>query len=250
MSPNEKPVTKLVRQWRVPTSATFGSSVRSRGILLEILSRLPKESKKSLGISGGVLTLTMADNEGNFNVVVAIVSKVLDDIESLPVIPREIQDILSITVTERHRWLKDGRLQSAGTRTVRLRGRAKEVTFHIYNHRYIETLLDGELVATWREEDAARATEARLWGSKKRSRGLGNLNSTVKPTKGESPKEASRFKLKGWAEFERDGPCVDGALNAQPLLYSSEIVNVFGLKFELNPAPATNLKKPPIRGLF
>ncbi len=207
MSLTEKPVPKLIRQWRVPTTTTFGSSVRSRGILLEILSRLPKSLKKSLGITGGVLTLTMpADMQTDFETVAATVTETLEDIESLPVIPREIHDILGITVTERHRWLKDGRLKSAGTRTVRLRGRAKEVTFHIYDPRYVEELLEGEWVDAWREDDAARAAEARLWGSKKRAMKAGRPKGAGKPASGESLKDAARFKLKGWAEFERDGP--------------------------------------------
>jgi hypothetical protein len=40
------------------------------------------------------------------------------DLESLPIIPRELEDILTIKASERHRWLKAGRLPSAGTRTV------------------------------------------------------------------------------------------------------------------------------------
>ena len=53
---------------------------------------------------------------------VASTSKTLDGIETLPVIPREVEDILGISTTESHRWLKDGRFPSAGTRTVNLRG--------------------------------------------------------------------------------------------------------------------------------
>jgi hypothetical protein len=55
-----------------------------------------------------------------------------DGIADLPIIPREIEDILTITASERKRWLEDGRLPSAGTRTGRLQGRARKITFHVF----------------------------------------------------------------------------------------------------------------------
>lgn len=79
-------------------------------------------------------------------------------------IPREVEDILSITSAERHRWLKDGRLRSAGTRTVKLRGHAKRITFHVFDPRHIEDLLDRDLVSIWREDDAIASTENRRRG--------------------------------------------------------------------------------------
>ncbi|TGQ78175.1 hypothetical protein EN851_35395, partial [Mesorhizobium sp. M8A.F.Ca.ET.208.01.1.1] len=69
--------------------------------------------------------------------------------------------ILTISSGERHRWLKDGRLRSAGTRTVTLRGRARKITFHVFDPRYIEDVLARDLVTVWREEDAATAAENR-----------------------------------------------------------------------------------------
>jgi glucose/arabinose dehydrogenase len=36
----------------------------------------------------------------------------LERIEDLPAIPREVEDILTISTTKRHRWLKDGRLKA------------------------------------------------------------------------------------------------------------------------------------------
>ncbi|MGO4843255.1 hypothetical protein AB4144_64370, partial [Rhizobiaceae sp. 2RAB30] len=70
-----------------------------------------------------------------------MISVALRGIEDLPVIPREVEDILTISSVERHRWLKDSRLQSAGTRTVKLRGRARKITFHVFDPRHIEDLL-------------------------------------------------------------------------------------------------------------
>lgn len=45
-----------------------------------------------------------ADDADDFRVASAIVAKALENVESLPVIPREIEDILAISTTERHRW--------------------------------------------------------------------------------------------------------------------------------------------------
>lgn len=102
-----------------------------------------------------------ADDADEFRVASAIVAKTLENVENLPVIPREIEDILTISTTERHRWLSDGRLQSAGTRTVKLRGRARKITFHVFDPRFVEDVLDRDLVTVWREEDAMTAAENR-----------------------------------------------------------------------------------------
>lgn len=111
-------------------------------------------------MAAGVITLEMPANaNGEFHAATGVVSAVLDGIESLPIIPREIQDILAISTTERHRWLKDGRLPSAGTRTVKLGGRAKKITFHIFDPRLVEEVLDKDLVEQWRVEDAVVAAE-------------------------------------------------------------------------------------------
>ena len=126
---SDKREEDLVETWALPYAATLGSSRRLQGIFLEVLARLPVPAKKSLKIIGRQLVLQMPKGAKNdFDATSEIVSTTLQGIESLPVIPREIEDILSITTTERHRWLKDGRLPSAGTRTVKLRGRARQVT--------------------------------------------------------------------------------------------------------------------------
>ncbi|MER8877474.1 hypothetical protein [Mesorhizobium sp. M0684] len=66
-----------------------------------------------LNIESRVLTLRLPEGaENDLQVVFGILSKALQNIEDLPVIPREIEDILTISTAERHRWLKDGRLQS------------------------------------------------------------------------------------------------------------------------------------------
>jgi hypothetical protein len=147
MPKHEKNDVELVKTWVLPPAATLGSSIRAKGILLERRARLPVASKKSLDIDRGELTLSMpAGSKAEFHAASAVVVKAPEDIETPPVIPREIQDILSIKTSERHRWLKDGRLPSAGTRTVKLRGRARKITFHVFDPRVVEDLLDRGVV--------------------------------------------------------------------------------------------------------
>ena len=203
--PKEKLEAKLVREWTLGAAATLGSSVRARGILLEMRARLPAATKRSLDIVGAVLALRMTeDAEEEFRIASEIVSQGLVGIEDLPVIPREIQDILSISTTERHRWLKDGRLQSAGTRTVKLRGRAKKITFHVFDPRRVEEVLNEDLISVWREDNAETKAENRrqaAWKAKlKRA-----PKASVAVSPDTSPEDASRHQLKGWDEFERDG---------------------------------------------
>ncbi|UXN76204.1 hypothetical protein N8D56_27050 (plasmid) [Devosia sp. A8/3-2] len=197
---------KLIKEWTLPAAATLGSSVRAKGILLEIRARLASAVKRSLDIEAGVLALRMSEgSDDEFLTASVIVSRTLEDIESRPVIPREIEDILAITTTERHRWLKDGRLPSAGTRTVKLRGRAKKITFHVFDPRKVEDILDRDPVAAWREEDAETAAENRRRAARKakltRSQTGGE---TAEPNRNRDTAEGP--KLLGWEEFERNGP--------------------------------------------
>ena len=194
---------KLSETWTLPAAATLGSSVRARGILLEMRARLPLAMRRSLDIEAGVLALRMNESEAAaFRAAAAIVSQALEGIESLPVIPREIQDILGITTTERHRWLKDGRLPSAGTRTVKLRGRAKKITFHVFDPRHVENLLDSDQIDAWREDDAETRRENRrraVW-----TRKLARAQKAGKAAPAEEG-ASERVQLVGWEEFERDG---------------------------------------------
>ena len=195
----------LREAWPLPYVATLGSSVRVRGIFLEVRARLPASAKKSLKVAARELTLQMPATEMEaFDAASRIVSVAIDGIETLPVIPREIEDVLSITSTERHRWLKDGRLPSAGTRTVKLRGRARKITFHVFDPRLVEDILDRDLVDQWREEDAATAAENRrraAWKAKltRAAKVGGKLNTT------EADADTGSG-LVGWEEFERNGP--------------------------------------------
>jgi hypothetical protein len=203
-TPPDDDTSTLTRTWIIPSTARLGSSVRSKGIFLEVRAHLPVAARKALSVKAGELILAMpADSAELFAAAAASVDKTLEGIESLPVIPREIEDILSIKTSERHRWLKDGRLPSAGTRTVKLPGRAKKITFHVFDPHVVEDILDRGVIDTWREEDAERAAENRrqaAWKAK-----LTRAQKTAPRPAPETDDDEDRFKLRGWAEFERLG---------------------------------------------
>lgn len=195
----------VTETWSLPTTATFGSLVRAKGILLEIRARLPLAVRKSLDYTVASLTLSMPeDADVEFRRTAGIVSSSLDGIETLPVIPREIEDILSISTSERHRWLEDGRLQSAGTRTVKLRGRARQITFHVFDPLVVKDLLDHGTVDEWREHDKAAAAENRRRAAYKAklTRSL-KKNKPAQDTKSRKPADAP--PLAGWDDFDLDG---------------------------------------------
>jgi hypothetical protein len=194
---------KVLAEWPLPAAATLGSSVRAKGILLEIRARLPASMRKALDIEAGVLVLHMPEGAATeFETASSLVIGALQGIDALPVIPREIEDILTITTTERHRWLKDGRLPSAGTRTVKLRGRARKITFHVFDPRLVDDLLEGDQIDAWREDDAETARENR-----RRAAWKTRLARARKADQSGQFDESSqdRPRLAGWEEFAREG---------------------------------------------
>jgi len=207
MPKNTQPdAAALTRTWTLPPAATFGSCVRAKGILLEIRARLPMPVRKSLDYTVASLILSMPeDSIEDFRHVSDIVSHSLAGIEDLPIIPREIQDILSISTTERHRWLGDGRLPSAGTRTVKLRGRARQITFHVFDPQLVKELLDSGVVEEWREHDVEAAAENRrraAWKAKlTRSLKMGN----ALPEASANREDEAAPPLAGWDDFGLDG---------------------------------------------
>ena len=196
---------KIIRTWQLSTAATLGSAVRAKGILLELRARLPYPARKRLTVEASEIALESEDTGADLPDVTATIAKAPQDIDELPVIPREVEDILSITSAERHRWLKAGRLRSAGTRTVKLRGRARKITFHVFDPRDIEEILDRDLVSVWREADAAASAENRRRAAGKAAltragkRAQASARQTNKETDSEAPPIAS------WEEFDRDG---------------------------------------------
>lgn len=206
MPKTEKSDVELIRTWTLSPVMTLGSAVRAKGILQEMQARLPGLLKKTISLEGNEITLAMPATEKTaFNVAAAIVSGVMVEAEKLPVIPREIQDILVIKTSERHRWLADGRLPSAGTRTVRLSGRARQITFHVFDPKVVEDLLDRGAVDEWRVQDAEAKAEKRQKAAyeRKLSRSLKKKQKPGQRTDRKTDKCAG--ELDGWEEFDRDG---------------------------------------------
>lgn len=195
----------LVETWTLSPAATFGSFVRAKGILLEVRARLPVAVRKSLDVNGMALVFGMENSGHEFASASAAVTQALEGIENLPVIPREIQHILDISATERHRWLKDGRLPSAGTRTVRQSGRARQITFHVFDPRVVEDLLDRAVVDEWREEDIAARAENRRQAAYRAKITRSLKKAVKKPKTAESQSDAEASDLPGWQEFDADG---------------------------------------------
>ena len=199
-----RPPTKLVHEWPLSAAATLGSAVRAKGILLELRARLQPAARNLLHVEAGSLVLRVPQHDqGDYRDVVVAVTDMLVGIEDLPVIPREVEDILSIESAERHRWLKDGRLQSAGTRTVKLRGRARKITFHVFAPQHIEDVLDRDLPTIWREQDALAAAENR-----RRAAGKAALTRSARREMDAGTRRAGSepgSRLEGWEEFDLDG---------------------------------------------
>jgi hypothetical protein len=185
----------------------MGSAVRAKGILLEMRAHLPFTERKLLHVESGALVLRVPeDDPDDHQATVDAVTLKLAGIDDLPVIPREVEDILSIKQAERHRWLKDGRLQSAGTRTVKLRGRARKITFHVFDPRHIEDVLDRDLPQVWREEDKLTAAENRRRGAQKAAlRKAGKLAGADSFRRSAERDGGGAPFLKGWDDFDLDG---------------------------------------------
>jgi hypothetical protein len=202
--PKIHPSAELVQEWKLSPSATLGSSVRAKGILLEARANLPVAVRKMLTLEAGMLALRKPEDiDHDLRTVAETVSKTLEGAEALPVIPREVEDILTISSPERHRWLKDGRLQSAGTRTVKLRGRARKITFHVFDTRHIEDVLDRDLVTVWREEDALTAADNRRRAAGKAA--LARAQKRDADPLAKSEPSAGGLQLQGWDNFDADG---------------------------------------------
>lgn len=197
----------LVGEWPLTASATLGSTVRAKGIEREIRARLPWAVRKCVAAKAGGIVLRMAASDiDEFRVAATSISKTMEQIGALPVVPREAEDILSISSSERHKWLKSGRLKSIGTRTVKLRGRAKAVTFHLFDPRQIEDVLDRDLPTLWREEDAQTAADNRRRAAGRAALKRAGKN-TEKPVDARKAREEDnqRPKLDGWDAFDADG---------------------------------------------
>ncbi|MCU4180147.1 hypothetical protein [Bosea sp. BH3] len=193
-----------IARWELPSSTTLGSSVRAKGIERELRRRLPWPMRKCLNVEGRQVILEVADPV-DLQPLESRIASAIEVISEMPLLPSEVEDVLAICSRERHKWLEDGRLQSAGTRTVKLRGRARAVTFHVFEPRHIETILDGDLPAIWREEDAIRSSENRRRAAAKAAL-AGARRAESRPA--QAAKAVAPDKppdLRGWDEFDADG---------------------------------------------
>ncbi|KQT52446.1 MULTISPECIES: hypothetical protein [unclassified Aureimonas] len=205
-TPHASPV--LAAEWPFPARAALGSSVRGQGIEREIKARLPFPDRKRLTVADGRIRLAVpAGEDERFAAASRIVETVLSTIDSLPVLPGEVDDILAIAPRERLKWTKDGRLASAGTRTVKLRGRARTVTFHVFDPRQIEDVLDRDLPSLWREEDAKATAEARRRAAGKAALTRAGKGAGAGPAgaKRKASADGRTMELKDWDAFAADG---------------------------------------------
>ena len=113
-------------------------------------AHLPFVTKKVLGIEGGVFILRMTEKgDDDFRSASAIMSKTLEGTESLPLIPHEIEDILTIS---RQSGIDGSR--TAATKRSNSYGETawtrKEDNFHVFDPRRVEDVLDRDLVTVWR----------------------------------------------------------------------------------------------------
>jgi hypothetical protein len=193
----------LSADWVFPIAVALGSSVRVKGIDREVRSKLPPQARPFLDMDTSRFVLRMPESDAAlFKTASEIVTRVLANIADLAVLPSEAEEILTILPRERLKWTKDGRLQSAGTRTVKMRGRSKSVTFHVHDPRHIEEVLDRDLPTRWREEDAMQAADNRRKGMRKAAlTRSGKTEGKAAPAR-PSPIEAN---LEGWKLFEAEG---------------------------------------------
>ncbi|MBX5139288.1 hypothetical protein HJB79_11000 [Rhizobium lentis] len=205
MAKRERNDIELIRTWTLSAAITMGSSVRAKGLLQEIQARLPSACRKTISLEGVDLVLAMpADARPAFTAAASVISQALEEAPSLPVIPREIQDILGMKASERHRWLADGRLPSAGTRTVRLAGRARQITFHVFDPKVVEDLLDRGAIDEWRVEDAEAKAEKRAKAAYQGK--VTRLAKKKKPAKkADEGSQDPAPGLRGWEDFDLDG---------------------------------------------
>lgn len=198
----------LTAEWPFPTAATLGSSVRARGIEREIKARLAFPDRKHLAVEDGHIRLAFdKGDDKRLEAAAAIVAGVLDRIDALPILPGEVEDILTISARERLKWMKDGRLKSAGTRTVKLRGRAKAVTFHVFEPGHVEDVLDRDLPTLWRVGDTQAAAETRRRAAGKAALTRAGKGVTKEET-GAAREERDRsagLELRDWASFDAEG---------------------------------------------
>lgn len=197
---------ELTDEWPLLSNTTLGSSVRAKGIERELRRKLPWAARKFLTVEVGKAVLRMPDTTPDeFKEIAAEIADAVGGQSALPVLPSEAEDILSMSSRERHKWMNDGRLQSAGTRTVKLRGRSKSVTFHVFDPAHIEHILNSDLTEIWREEDAVAIAENRRRAAGKAALTRAGKRAVDRKATSHSSEELPEDQLEGWEEFAADG---------------------------------------------
>ncbi|MGX1744649.1 hypothetical protein ACWIEX_24125 [Bosea sp. NPDC055353] len=197
---------KLHADWPLQSNMTLGSPVRAKGIERELRRKLPWMLRKFLKVEAGKVILHMHEaSPDEFQNASEAISVAVDGLASLSVLPSEAEDILSISSRERHKWMSDGRLQSAGTRTVKLRGRSKAVTFHVFEPAQIEHILDSDLTEIWRCEDAVALAEKRRRAAGKAALTRAGKRAVERKAALHSSEELQEAQLEGWEKFAAEG---------------------------------------------
>lgn len=191
---------QIRNEWPLPSSVTLGSAVRAKGIERELRRKLVWGLRKHLTVEAGRIVVSVPEGDAEtLQAISGLVDRHVASLAELPILPSEIEDILSISSRERHKWVAGGRLHSAGTKTVKLRDRAKKVTFHVFDPRHVEDILNADLPELWREDDARAAADNR-----KRAAAKAAMQRAAKrrPMTEMASKESA---LEGWDEFDAEG---------------------------------------------
>lgn len=79
------------------------------------------------------------------------------------------------------------------------------MSFHVFDPRHIEAILDGDLPAIWREEDAVRTAENRRRAAAKAA--LARARKVEQGSQGQrdGAKQEEPPNLEGWDEFDAEG---------------------------------------------
>jgi hypothetical protein len=83
-----------------------------------------------------------------------------------------------------------------------MRGRSKAVTFHVFDPKHIEEVLDRDLPNIWREEDADEVARNRRRGANKAAATRAGKNTTAEDSGG---RVTSGSGLDGWDAFDQEG---------------------------------------------
>jgi len=89
---------------------------------------------------------------------------------------------------------------------VKLRGRARTITFHVFDPRHIEDVLHRDMPAVWRGQDTLAASENRRRAAGKAAlTRAGKLVRKRDQSSGRDAKDPASARLEGWDEFASNG---------------------------------------------